>query len=319
MAEFSGIQWTTHTFNPWIGCTNVGPGCDFCYAEALDPRFGGGHWGAGAPRKRTSAHNWNEPMRWNRRAIKDGGIRPRVFCGSLMDWADNEIDPEWREDLWKVVRFCNQLSWMMLTKRIGNAAKMLPDPETWREHFGHVGIMATVVNQQEADRDIPKLLALKQSHGVSWVGLSCEPLLGPIDLQSDLRRYLDRGLVRPGFIDLVIVGGESGNKARPMHPDWARDIRDQCLRAGTPFFFKQWGQWECVYDRDQEDPDWRRCPEAKDENERYLNLAGGHGFHGERVVFMRKLRKKKHVALLDGREWNQLPPQLLETVKEMAA
>lgn len=182
MAENTKIQWTTHTFNAWIGCTNVGPGCDHCYAEALDPRFGGGHWGPGAPRKRTTAGNWELPKRWNAKAMREGGIKPRVFCGSLMDWADNEVPFEWRADLWGLIGMCDSLSWMMLTKRIGNAAGMMPEPEIWRRDFQHVGIMATIVNQQEAERDIPKLLALKQSHGVSWVGLSCEPLLGPLNL-----------------------------------------------------------------------------------------------------------------------------------------
>lgn len=251
MGENTGIAWTDATWNAWIGCTNVGPGCDHCYAEAMDHRFGGGHWGPGAPRKRTSVSNWNEPKRWNAKAMREGGECPRVFCGSLMDWADNEINPEWRDDLWVVVGVCTNLSWMMLTKRIGNAAKMMPAPEIWRRDFQHVGIMATVVNQQEADRDIPKLLALKESHGVAWVGLSCEPLLGPLDLRPwigpsvDYLNYCDAvGGPQPNpypRLDLVIVGGESGKGARGCEIHWIESIVEQCAGTTTAAFVKQLG------------------------------------------------------------------------------
>lgn len=86
-----------------------------------------------------------------------------------------------------------------------------------------------------------------------------------------------------------------------MHPDWARGLRDQCQAANAPFLFKQWGSWETVYDRDHDDPDWRRCPKARDNSERYVNLEGGHGFHGDRVVFARRVSKKAAGRLLDGR------------------
>lgn len=103
-------------------------------------------------------------------------------------------------------------------------------------------------------------------------------------------------------LDWVIAGGESGPNARPMHPDWARSLRDQCLDAGVPFFFKQWGEWVSVYDRDIDDPDWRNSPKAKNNKERYINLEGGHGFHGERVNFIKKVGKKKAGHILDGVE-----------------
>ena len=105
----------------------------------------------------------------------------------------------------------------------------------------------------------------------------------------------------------VIVGGESGAKARPMHPQWAKSLRDQCVAADVPFFFKQWGEWQITYDRDHDDPDWRNCPKPKNNTERYINLEGGHGFHGERVCFARCVGKKTAGRLLDGREWNQFP------------
>lgn len=104
----------------------------------------------------------------------------------------------------------------------------------------------------------------------------------------------------------VICGGESGPGARPMHPDWVRSLRDQCAAAGVPFFFKQWGEWEAFYDRDIDDPDWRDIPEYGPGITR-LNLAGGTGFHGERVVYFRKVGKKAAGRLLDGRIWDEAP------------
>lgn len=108
-------------------------------------------------------------------------------------------------------------------------------------------------------------------------------------------------------LDWVIVGGESGNKGRPMHPDWARSLRDQCKAADVPFFFKQWGAWFATYDRDHDDPDWRKIPKIKGNHQRFVNIKGGHGFHGDRVVFMEKSSKKKTGRLLDGVEHNAWP------------
>jgi protein gp37 len=125
--------------------------------------------------------------------------------------------------------------------------------------------------------------------------LSIEPLLenlGELNLEG---------------VHWVIVGGESGIGARPMHPDWVRSIRDQCVEAGVAYFFKQWGSWSVVYDRDKDDPDWRNCPKANSNRERYLNLAGGHGFHGERVLFVRNVPKKEAGRELDGRTWDEFP------------
>lgn len=111
-----------------------------------------------------------------------------------------------------------------------------------------------------------------------------------------------------GKIRLVIAGGESGPKARPMHPDWLRSLRDQCAKAGTPFFFKQWGEWVSIYDRDRDDPDWRHVPKAGDwDRKRFLNLAGGQGFHGDKLNMMRRVGKRRAGRLLDGIEHNGMP------------
>jgi protein gp37 len=223
VAERTEISWAHSTFNPWIGCTKVSPGCDHCYAATLmDDRYGRVRWGAGETRIRTKT--WGQPLAWNRKAAALG--KPwRVFCASLADVFDNEVPDEWRADLWKLVRATPALTWMILTKRIGNAHQGLRGAPVGRLWLG-----ITVVNQDEAARDIPKLLAVPAR--VRW--LSCEPLLGPINLCPWLVDVKPR-------VDWVIVGGESGAGARPMEADWAREIRNDCISHSVPFHFKQWG------------------------------------------------------------------------------
>lgn len=221
MAETTEISWAHSTFNPWIGCTRVSPGCDHCYAATLmDDRYGRVKWGAGEARQRTKT--WDQPKRWNRYA-RDRGEPWRVFCASLADVFDNEVPDEWRTDLWKLIADTPYLTWMLLTKRIGNVTYPMP---------ANVWLGITVVNQEEADRDIPKLLRAEAR--VRW--LSCEPLLGPLDL----RTYLVDDYVSPR-VSWVIVGGESGKTPRPMEADWVREIRNDCISHSVPFHFKQWG------------------------------------------------------------------------------
>ena len=228
MAENSGIAWTTNTFNSHIGCTKVSPGCDHCYAEAYDARFGGSHWGPGAPRRRTSAANWAKPRKWNREAEKTR-VRPWVFCASLADVFDKEAPLGVRGDLWQLIHECKNLNWQLVTKRIGNADKMLP--ANFGRDFPHVGIISSVVTQAECDRDLPKLLDAKERHGIAWVGLSIEPQLERVIPQSD-------------GIDWVITGGESdqgGHLGREYRADWARDLIAWGRRRGVAIFVKQMG------------------------------------------------------------------------------
>ena len=260
MAENTKIEWTDHTFNPWIGCTKVSPGCDHCYAENLmDTRMGVASWRPGAERVRTKEANWKMPLRWNAQAdafMNQHGRRQRVFCASLADVFDNAVDPQWRDDLFELIAATPNLDWLLLTKRIGNVGNMLPVPFDFDRHFPHVWIGTTIVNQAEADRDIPKLLDVPAR--VRF--LSMEPLLGPVDLThievfgGDAEIYPLKGTTDcvddegaptddVPALDWVIVGGESGPGARPMSPDWARSLRDQCAAAGVPFLFKQWGEW----------------------------------------------------------------------------
>lgn len=263
MGDKTEISWADSTFNPWEGCQKVGPGCDHCYAETRNARFGGGqapNWGPGAPRRRTSEANWRKPLQWQANAsefMAKHGRRQRVFCASLADVFDNAVPHAWRVDLFELIEKTPDLDWLLLTKRIGNVRSMLP--VTWSDGQPNVWIGATITSQEEADRDIPKLLAVPAR--VRF--LSMEPLLGPVDLSfieinGESEIYPLRGTTgcvdeegdpAPDLpaLDWVIVGGESGPGARPMHPDWARFLRDQCAAAGVPFLFKQWGEWG---------PDW---------------------------------------------------------------
>lgn len=253
MAEDSNIEWTNHTFNPWIGCTKVSAACDFCYAEVFDKRFTGGkRWGPHAYRTRTKT--WPTPRKWNREAEKTG-VRPRVFCASLADVFDNHrsILPEWREDLWKLIEETPNLDWLLLTKRPQNIMKMIP--ERWRDGLPpNVWIGTTVEDQKSADQRIPALLQVPAAIRF----LSCEPLIGPVDLREVSSSAFEYGSIDALMgihfetphgsspmhatkrIDWVIAGGESGAQYRPADPDWFRQLRDQCAEADVPFLFKQW-------------------------------------------------------------------------------
>jgi protein gp37 len=238
MGENTGIAYATHSFNPWIGCTKVSPGCINCYARAWDARFDPAHvaphWGPGAPRRRTRPQNWSKVRRWqrDRRAAIDRGENPepvRVFCASLADVFDNEVDPFWRVDLWRLVEECPDLDWILVTKRIGNVALMAP-----ADDFGpNVIVTATIVNQSEADRDVPKLVALKASGVAKHIGVSYEPALGPVDWSRWVSEF-----------DWLIIGGESNQpegEAREFRMIWAAMSILQCRCARTPVFMKQTG------------------------------------------------------------------------------
>jgi protein gp37 len=280
VSENTKIEWADHTFNPWEGCTKVGPGCDHCYAETRNNRFGGGNWGAGAPRRRTSEANWKLPLKWNRQAEAQG-VRFRVFCASLADVFDNEVDPVWRLDLFKLIAQTPNLDWLLLTKRIGNAKNMLGDYQSV-SLLPNIWLGITVVNQEEADRDIPKLLAFPAR--VRF--LSMEPLLGPVDLSEWLNFYNTiagtNTITNQRALSWVIAGGESGPGARPMEAEWVRGLRNQCNKAGVPFLFKQWGEWA---------PNWLNDGSGKTEGSEWMD----------------KIGKKNAGRLLDGVEWTQFP------------
>jgi protein gp37 len=261
--ENSNIEWTTHTFNPWQGCVKVSPGCKNCYAETLDNRYHNAdpHWGLGSDRLGKSEQNWNRPLRWEREA-KASGKQTFVFCASMADvFEDHAQVVDWRFRLFALIENTPNLTWQLLTKRPENI--MLMVPQRWREQFpANVWIGTTCENQTTANERIPHLLKVPAK--VRF--LSCEPLLGFVNLgewvlprEASLtaeQEFKDNGdkmqfiqtmteLAAGKFcgIHWVIAGGESGPGARPMHPDWARVLRDQCAKSGIPFFFKQWGEW----------------------------------------------------------------------------
>ena len=223
MGAITAIEWCHHTFNPWWGCTQVSPLCDHCYAMMLDVRwFRGAHWGPGLARRNFGDAHWREPIKWNRSALAESR-RHRVFCASMADVFDNEVAQAPRKRLWELVRHTPNLDWLILTKRIGNASKMLP--RDWGSGYPNVWLIVSV-DQSALRRDVPKLLAVPAViHGVS-----IEPQLGPVRL-GDFARQLR----------WVILGGESGAGARPFHIEWARALVNECNDAGTPIFVQKLG------------------------------------------------------------------------------
>lgn len=252
-----------YTFNPWWGCIRVSPGCEHCYAEEMAKRWGHQIWGPAQTTERRffGESHWQEPLAWNKKAWKSGH-RVSVFCASMSDVFEDyrpvrgEVSPldEQRARLFALIEQTPWLNWLVLTKRPELVLSLVPFrwilEDLWPDNLW---IGTSVEDQRRADERIPELLTLPAP--VRF--LSCEPLLGPVDLT----RYLPEG------IDWVISGGESGAQARPMDMDWPRVLRDQCVQAGVPYFFKQVGG-------------------------RTHNTGG---------------------RLLDGRTWDELPPEVNPT------
>lgn len=277
MGENSKIQWTDHTFNPWIGCAKVSPACNGCYAEDLmDTRYGRVEWGqrktetteaSVGTRIRTAPSTWKQPIKWN----KDAGIagtRPRVFCASLADVFDNQVPPEWRADLFDLIAATPNLIWLLLTKRPQNIVKMVRQSGAVAGNGtlylpGNAALGTTIEDQTRADINVPHLVHAKAQLGPAFIFVSIEPMLGQVDLTCilwpaghvrfpvsddisdgfDALRFVNQD---QGVIDWVIAGGETDqgkHKARPSQVAWFRSLRDQCKAAGTKFHFKQWGEY----------------------------------------------------------------------------
>lgn len=223
MGDTTKIEWADHTFNPWSGCAKISAGCTNCYAAALPPKMRReADWGPLAERMPAGDAYWAQPQAWSRAAERDG-VRRRVFCASTADVFEDraELDP-WRIRLWGLIDRTPHLDWLLLTKRPERMA-------SWAaEHGWPVNAWAgvSVENQAAADERVPHLLRVPAP--VRF--LSCEPLLGPVDVSPWL-----------GQLAWIIVGGESGRLARPMHPSWVRSLREQAASGGVPFLFKQWG------------------------------------------------------------------------------
>ena len=253
------IEWTASvnakgevvpgfSFNPWWGCVKVSPGCEHCYAETFAKRTGHNIWGPAATTERRifGDKHWAEPLKWHADALQ-AGERRRVFCSSMADVFEDHpqlIDERLR--LWKLIDQTPQLDWLLLTKRPENIDYMAPCSWVAAGFPGNVWIGTSVENQAMADKRIPILAGIPAT--VRF--LSCEPLLGPVDLSPYMGEEYATGVEWSGMCEMaqeppdvqwVIVGGESGPKARPMQADWVRSIRDQCTGAGVAFHFKQWG------------------------------------------------------------------------------
>lgn len=305
------IEWTNETFNPWWGCTAVSPGCAHCYAEAFALRgvgIEGGpvRWGRGAVRRRTSEKYWKAPLAWNARAGRRG-VRLKVFCASMADVFDVEVEPSWRVDLWDLVRRCRNLDWQILTKRPENIRAMLP-PD-WGEGWPHVWLGTSVEDQIRANTRIPVLAAIPAA--VRF--LSAEPLLGPVTL--DLRG-----------ISWVICGGESGRSARPLDPAWALSVRDQCVANKVPFFFKQWGgKKKKGAGKKLEGRTWRQFPKSPFQQVRRRKLiaaaVGRYAGKNERLPIDRRiseeLEKRARLEGISRREY--LDRILRQTLGELTA
>ena len=263
MGQNSNIEWTDHTFNPWIGCAKVSPGCAHCYAETLmATRYGRVEWGKGKARVRTSPANWAKPRAWNREAAEafndyeghrmlHGGnahypkpSRPRVFCASLADWLDDEVPIEWLADLLDLIALTPHLDWLLLTKR----------PQNWRgrleaiergifqcatRHFAgdwlggeapaNVWVGTTVEDQERANERHPVLMSIP-ARVRFW---SVEPMLSSVQV-IDL--WCDHGAP-----DWAIIGGESGPGAREFHLENAWDLILTCQSFDVAPFVKQLG------------------------------------------------------------------------------
>jgi protein gp37 len=228
MGEITGIEWTDSTFNAWIGCERVSPECDNCYADRGSKRLAAQHglnlWGG--DRYFTVDGYWKQPATWDR-AAKAAGVRHRVFCNSFGDVFERRGDlVDRRTRLLHLIEATPSLDWLLLSKRPENMIE-LASP-VWRHEWPPNVWAGTTVGVQASLKRAASLLTVPAA--VRFV--SCEPLLEPIDLSSVL-----------GGLAWVIVGGESGPKARPFHTQWARSLRDACAANGVAFFFKQLGEY----------------------------------------------------------------------------
>lgn len=306
----SKIEWTDAVWNPTTGCSKVSSGCANCYAEREWHRLAGNPMTAYYGRKFNDVachpERLDQPLRWK---------KPRkIFVNSMSDLFHDDVPEKFIAKVFAIMDLARHHTYMVLTKRPERAARLLSDDD-FQFHVGwfqsqairefnlpepkeigpfplkNVWLGVSVENQATADERIPLLL---QTPAVVKF-ISAEPLLGPVSLAGfdgeTYRPWLD-SVAWKVDIDWVIVGGESGPNARPMHPDWVRSLRDQCQAAGVPFFFKQWGEW---LPNDQE----YDCNPGGVNYEQRHQLMGG--------TAMCRVGKKKAGRLIDGRTWDELP------------
>jgi protein gp37 len=336
----SKIEWTEQTWNPIVGCSIVSPGCTNCYAmktSARNEAMGISRYD-GTTRKVNGNVVWTGKLAQAPQETLFAPLRRNVpttyFINSMGDLFHEDCPDEWilpvldvvrrtsydgGGNLGKIGRGFGQHTYQLLTKR---SARMMAFMKRLR--FDSVSglylsddgkypvILKNLwlgVSIEDKIRGESRAWHLANTPAAIrfW---SCEPLLGDLGNLTYLRLRDTAEDGKPA-VHWVIAGGESGPSARPMHPDWVRSIRDQCAAATVPFFFKQWGEWITFFDRDRDDPDWRDGPEVDNQMgrgaTRWHNLAGGIGFHGDRVVAVRNVGKKNAGRLLDGIEHNAMP------------
>lgn len=333
MGDKTGIEWTDATWNPVTGCDKVSPGCDRCYAETFAERWRGtpGHYFENGFNVLVRPDKLDLPLRWS---------KPRkVFVNSMSDLFHDKVSDEYVASVWAIMALAPQHTFQLLTKRHGRMRALLRSERfpglvymainSLLEHgnpphVDDIAIMAALdgfsrgrfkvlpnvwlgvsaEDQKRADLRIPALLDTPAT--VRFV--SAEPLLGPINLHTD---PIEAGSPFWGSqLDWVIVGGESGPGARPMHPDWARSLRDQCVAAGLPFLFKQWGEWRWTREADDFEFEQARgdlYPNAKWETVSPDGVIIADNIPRPGCATMQRVGKKRAGRELDGRTWDQYP------------
>jgi protein gp37 len=319
MSTKTGIEWTDATWNPIRGCSRVSEGCRNCYAESVAYRFGGpgmpyegltqvvGEAKLGSDRIRNARWNGNikfveehlaDPLKWK--------APRRIFVNSMSDLFHKNVADEMRDKIFAVMALCPRHTFQILTKRPERMLEYLKTPHrmdsvddelppgtpkmtVWPLPNVHLGV--SVENQATADERIP--LLLQTPAAVRFI--SAEPLLGEVILRWPFLATLPK-------LDWVICGGESGPGARPMHPDWARGLRDQCVAANVPFFFKQWGEWISLCDYEPV-----KLGVNTDRYEHEFAWRSGLKNSDELPISCYRVGKKAAGSLLDGVEWKQFP------------
>lgn len=319
----SRIEWTDRVWNPTTGCTKVSAGCANCYAE----REAGRWWGY---RKfsdvRCHPDRLDIPIYWKKPV--------RIFVDSMSDLFHDDVPDEFIEKVWLIMMHSPRHTFQILTKRPKRMLDFVTTklyPGETKPHFNcrHIWLGVSVEDQKTADERIP--LLLETSAAVRFV--SVEPMLGHIDLLqsvfqpgawSDINLAVLPSAIKTVGIDWVICGGESGPNARPMHPDWARSLRDQCVKANVPFFFKQWGEWKPIcpqYPEGNEDPNLDDLDMMahqiclgnqgtifrEDYGLKEYYWCGYQPTPSENPWFVEKVGKKAAGRLLDNRMWDEFP------------
>ncbi len=309
----SKIEWTERTWNPIIGCSKVSEGCANCYAETMATRLS---CNPKAPIEYQSVitnKKWNGTTELVRSALEIPLKRKKptiYFVGSMTDLFHESVKTEWLDKVFWIMGMCSQHRFILLTKRPDLMQAYLNDAKPhliesrFRFPFPNIILGVTAENQEQANIRVPVLLNTPAAARF----VSIEPMLGAVDLQriqpagkNYYIRYLE-GLSCDNIdlyveekIDWVICGGESGPNARPMHPDWARSLRDQCKEASIPFFFKQWGEWAA---------DGQVLSNGKTLNASPITEKWDIFEDGQRIY---RVGKKAAGNLLDGQEYSELP------------